>query len=116
MSATDKFDRLTVYKHIAPVNALPGAAGLRELSGTYDSADADARSMVYAEDGKLLARERAGKMVELTPSYRDAFTAQGGLVMFRRDARGRVNGLSVVQERVRDMPFAKLAVNSTPAR
>ena len=116
MNATDKFGRLTVYKQIDPVDPLPDVAGVRELSGTYYSADADARWMIYSENGKLLARQWAGKAVELTPSYRDAFTAQGGLVIFRRDARGRINGLSVVQERVRDMPFVKMAAGSDPAR
>jgi hypothetical protein len=93
---------------VARVDALPDARALRELSGSYHSADAGATWTIQVEGGKLLARQRAGLVVALTPSYRDAYTVPGGMVLFRRDAAGRVNGLSAVQDRVWDMPFKKL--------
>jgi CubicO group peptidase (beta-lactamase class C family) len=116
LTVSDRFGRLTVYRRVAPVVALPDARALRELVGSYYSADAGATWTVYAEGGKLQARHRAGLAVALTPSYRDGYTVPGGMVLFRRDGAGRVNGLSAVNDRVWDMPFKKLGATAASSR
>jgi hypothetical protein len=47
---------------------------------------------------------RPDTRIRLTLVYKDAFNAPGlGVVIFRRDAAGRVAALSVVQDRVWDL-------------
>ena len=52
------------------------------------------------------AEPRPDTVIRLTPIYPDAFTGSIGTVIFRRDG-GRVNGLSVVQDRVWDLRFTR---------
>jgi len=62
---------------------------------------------VALDGDTLVARQRPDTTIKLTPVYADAFRApQLGLVVFRRDGTGRVNELSVVQDRVWDLRFA----------
>jgi hypothetical protein len=53
-------------------------------------------------------KQRPDTTIALTPLYADAFRAGSlGTVIFRRDAGGRVNGFSVVQDRVWDLRFQR---------
>ena len=48
--------------------------------------------------------------IALTPLYRDAFRGSSlGTIVFRRDAGGRPVEFSVVQDRVWNMPFRRIA-------
>jgi hypothetical protein len=69
-----------------------------------------AYSVALDDKGKLMLRGRYGRALELVPAYRHAFTtSQGpGLVLFRRDARGRVTTMSFGMGRVRDLEFRRV--------
>jgi hypothetical protein len=89
----------------------PSAAELRQYVGEYASNEAEATYRVTLEsDGKLMLRGRYGVSTELVPAYRHAFTAPrlAGLVLFRRDARGRVSTMSFGMGRVRDLEFRRV--------
>jgi CubicO group peptidase (beta-lactamase class C family) len=83
---------------------------LAALVGTYVSDDAETTLTAAVANGKLVLRRRPDTTIALTPLYPDAFSADQGLgtVIFRRDASGRPTALSVVQDRVWNMPFGKL--------
>ncbi|MET0856633.1 MAG: serine hydrolase domain-containing protein [Telluria sp.] len=84
-----------------------GSAELAELAGTYRSAEADAMYTVAVENGKLVARGRSGDALPLAGEAADRFRAGPVRVLFRRDARGKVEGLSVAADRVWDLRFEK---------
>ena len=65
-------------------------------------------------DAGLRGRQRPTTTMRLTPTYADVFTAPAlGVVIFRRDADGRVTALSVAQDRVWDLRFDR---ESAPVR
>jgi hypothetical protein len=57
-------------------------------------------------------KQRPDRVIKLRPLYADAFSGSIGTVIFRRDASGRVNTLSVIQDRVWDLRFARDVVSS----
>jgi CubicO group peptidase (beta-lactamase class C family) len=95
---TDRFERVT--------KASPSAQDLRAYAGTYASDDAETTFTAAVDGDRLVLQQRPDRTLALTPIYVDAFRAPSlSLVIFRRDAAGRVVGLSVVQDRVWNMPF-----------
>ena len=89
----------------------PAPAELRPYVGEYASREAESTYRVTLEDnGKLMLRGRYGRALELVPAYRHAFTTSDGpgLVLFRRDGRGRVATMSFGMGRVRDLQFARV--------
>jgi CubicO group peptidase (beta-lactamase class C family) len=82
-------------------------AALEELAGAYRSTEADATYIVTVENGKLRARAPNGESVMLVGAAADRFRAGPSHVLFRRDARGKVEGFSVAADRVWDMRFEK---------
>ena len=83
---------------------------LRELAGAYRSDEAETTLTVKVNaSGPILTINRRPKTaIALEPLYADAFNAPRlGTIIFRRDAGGRVNALSVVQDRVWDLRFAR---------
>jgi CubicO group peptidase (beta-lactamase class C family) len=80
------------------------------FAGTYVSDEAEAVLTAVVEDHALVLKRRPDSTITLTPTYADAFIAGGGLgtVIFRRDANGRNEELSVVQDRVWDMRFQRV--------
>jgi CubicO group peptidase (beta-lactamase class C family) len=81
----------------------------RELAGTYvsDEAETTLRVVDDAKQG-LVVKRRPNTTIHLEPLYSDAFNAPRlGTIIFRRDANRRVVGLSVVQDRVWDLRFAR---------
>ncbi len=105
-SATDEYGTIDKYDKVAP--AAPTAAELAELAGTYVSDEAEAALTAVVEHGVLVLKRRPDAVITLMPSYKDAFTAiQLGTVIFRRDRAGKVTELSVVQDRVWDLRFAR---------
>lgn len=102
---TDPFGTVDSYERVA--SATPSIAQLNELAGTYASDEAETTLTVAVNGDALVIRRRPDTTLKLTPVYADAFAApQLGLVIFRRDA-GRVTALSVVEDRVWDMRFAR---------
>ena len=104
---TDAFGRVDTYDR--PPAVKPAAEDLRDLAGSYVSDEAETTLTAAIDGGALVIRRRPDTTLALTPIYADAFTApQLGLVIFRRTG-GRVTGLSVVQDRVWDLRFARQA-------
>jgi CubicO group peptidase (beta-lactamase class C family) len=89
----------------------PTPADLRSYLGEYVSNEAETTFRVTLEEsGKLMLRGRYGRSLELLPAYRHGFTTSNGpaLVLFRRDARGRVTTMSFGMGRVRDLQFRRV--------
>jgi len=85
------------------------AEDAHELTGAYVNDDAETTlSVVFDRSRGLVVKRRPSTTIALEPLYADAFNAPRlGVVIFRRDAGGRVNALSVVQDRVWDLRFAR---------
>jgi CubicO group peptidase (beta-lactamase class C family) len=119
-TAVDEHGVTEAYEKVA--RAAPTAQDLPAYAGTYVSDEAETTLVVAVSDGKLVVKRRPDTTVPLTPLYADAFTDRQpgaspqtddsmrpplGTIIFRRDNAGRVNALSVVQERVWDLRFVK---------
>jgi hypothetical protein len=103
---TDSAGTVDVFERV-PV-AKPDAKALQALAGVYASADAEATFRVTADGATLVLERRPDTKLPLTPLYTDAFTNPDlGLVIFRRDAAGQPIALTVAQDRVWDLRFAR---------
>lgn len=109
-SAGMRFVRLSgdVVQFERVAEAAPTPAQLAEYVGEYASDEAEVSYRVVLEDGKLVVRGRPAAVHPLTPLYADGFDSDGLLVRFRRDAAGRVNGLSLGMPRMWDLRFARV--------
>jgi CubicO group peptidase (beta-lactamase class C family)/lysophospholipase L1-like esterase/ketosteroid isomerase-like protein len=87
--------------------AKPTAAELETLAGRYSSSDAETTLTVRVRDGTLEITRRPDSVMPLIPLYADAFDSELGTIIFRRDGAGRVNGFSVVEDRVWDLRFQR---------
>jgi len=104
--ATDEFGMIEDYVRVPPAH--PSAQDLAAYAGTFASAEADTEMTAAVEGGVLVLKQRPDRIFNLIPAYTDAFTATPlGTVIFRRDAAGRINAFSVVQERVWDLRFTR---------
>lgn len=88
----------------------PAVRSLAGFVGTYRNNEIGVTYRVILEGGQLSLRldQRPQWRVKLTPIYQDAFTLEGNLARFRRDARGKITGLSLGSARVRDLRLAKI--------
>ncbi|MDT9597392.1 serine hydrolase [Sphingosinicella rhizophila] len=89
----------------------PDAATLAAYAGRYSSDEAEAAYDV-AVDGeglRLTLVSRPKLSVVTKPAYRDAFIEGDTLLRFRRDASGKVNGMSFGVSRVRDLAFLRVS-------
>lgn len=96
------------------VSAAPWTPTVQELAafeGRYRSDETNATYVARVEDGRLVLRLRSAVARELTPQYRDAFSATGGLgtVWFTRDPRGRVTAMHLGSSRMWDLVFQREA-------
>jgi CubicO group peptidase (beta-lactamase class C family) len=108
---TDAVGTVDTYERVPA--ARPTADQLKEFAGRYVSDEAETTLTAVVNGSGLAITRRPDTTLALTPVYADAFTApQLGLVIFRRDG-GRVSGLSVVQDRVWDLRFARQAATPT---
>jgi hypothetical protein len=82
-----------------------GDAELAAFAGTYTSKELDATYRLWVEKGNLMARSNWKPPLKLTPIVRDEFERPLGTMVFHRDAKGRVSGLSLFEGRVRDVAF-----------
>jgi CubicO group peptidase (beta-lactamase class C family) len=103
---TDAFGTVDSLERVAP--AKPTVELLKALEGVYVSEEAETTLTVAIDGDALVLKRRPDTTLRATPAYADAFTADPlGLVIFRRGADGRVNALTVSQDRVWDLRFAK---------
>lgn len=85
----------------------PAPASLTDYAGDYWSDEAETRLTATLDKGRLLLRRRPGTLIELEPTGRDTFRGSIGTITFRRHASGRVESLSIKQDRVWDLRFAR---------
>ena len=113
VKATDEYGTVVAFERVTA--ATPSVADLQQLTGAYLSDDAETTFTATVEGTSLVLKRRPDASIRLTPLYKDAFSGSIGTVIFRRDGSGRVNALSVVQDRVWDMPFARRDAATTTA-
>lgn len=85
----------------------PSAAQLAEFNGAYWSDEAEVALTAAVENGALVLTRRPDTVIALTAIDRDTFRGSIGTVTFRRDTAGKVNALSVKQDRVWDLRFQR---------
>lgn len=107
---------LTGLKPVTPTTPTPPApamtpaptsAQLAEFSGSYWSDEAEVTLTAVVENGGLIIKRRPDAVIALTAIDRDTFRGSLGIITFRRDAAGQVNGLSIKQDRVWDLRFER---------
>jgi hypothetical protein len=91
----------------AAMNPPPSAAQLAALIGSYWSEEAETLLTAAVQDGALVLRRRPDTVIRLTAIAPDKFRGSIGTVTFLRNASGAVDSLSVNQDRVWDLRFAK---------
>jgi CubicO group peptidase (beta-lactamase class C family) len=110
LRVTDEYGTVDRLERVEPAN--PAVDALRTLAGTYGSDEAETKFVVALDNTSLVMKQRPDRVIKLRPLYADAFSGSIGTVIFRRDASGRVNTLSVIQDRVWDLRFARDVVSS----
>lgn len=95
----------------------PDPEGLRELPGRYESPELDVVWELILNDNQLLVHRHRFPNTVLTPVFADGFTDDWSsvvdfpmsyLMIFQRDAAGRVTGFTVSGDRVRHLRFERL--------
>jgi CubicO group peptidase (beta-lactamase class C family) len=89
-----------------PTIAVP-AAELRELAGRYWSDEAEIAFVAAVENDALVLKRRPDTTIALRPIGKDTFQGSIGRVTFIRNSSGAINALSVRQDRVWDLRFAR---------
>jgi CubicO group peptidase (beta-lactamase class C family) len=112
LRVSNRYD-IVEYERVPP--AKPALDELRPLAGTYANGESETTFAVVVQGDGLVMKQRPDKTIPLTPIYKDAFAAPPlGMVIFRRDASGRVTSLSVSQDRVWDLRFSRQTAASAP--
>ena len=92
----------------APAAVPPQKAPLNDFVGDYWSDEAEVRLTAMIDNGRLVLRRRPGVLIGLEQTGTDTFRGQQlGTVTFRRNASGGVEALSIKQDRVWDLRFAR---------
>jgi CubicO group peptidase (beta-lactamase class C family) len=91
----------------APLNPPPSAAQLAALAGSYWSGEAETMLIAAVEDGVLVLKRRPDTVIKLAAIGPDKFRGSIGTVTFMRSAAGSIDTLSINQERVWDLRFAR---------
>jgi CubicO group peptidase (beta-lactamase class C family) len=89
---------------------LPGSPAVQDrvtLVGNYESAELGVTWTIIAPDSKLML-EGPNLRSSLTEIDKDAYESDFGLVVFKRDNAGRVNGLTLSNIRDSNIGFARL--------
>jgi hypothetical protein len=82
---------------------------LAAYAGTYTSKELDATYKLSVENGSLMLRSNWNPALKLVPLVRDEFESDDlGTLVFQRDSRKRITGLSVFEGRVRNLTFDKI--------
>jgi hypothetical protein len=86
-----------------------GDADLAAYTGTYTSMELDATYKLSVENGSLMLRSNWNPERKLVPLVRDEFEGGDfGTLVFHRDSRNRISGLSVFESRIRNLTFEKI--------
>jgi hypothetical protein len=87
----------------------PTETALAAYVGSYTSKELDATYKLSIDNGSLMLRVNWSPPVKLTPTVRDEFDGEHMILVFRRNAQGRVSGISVFArgDRVRNVAFEK---------
>ena len=98
----------SVIERVEPVH--PSDSGIQSLTGRYFSADTGSTVVMSAGSraGDLAMRIGPATILELRPTYRDAFATTTGTVRFMRDAAGAVTGFSASDPRTWDLRFDRV--------
>ena len=104
LRVTDEFGTADDYERVEPWK--PGVEELKPIAGRYVSDELQLTVQVTMDGDRLIVR-RPGVTLVLIPVFPDGFQSGAGWVLVRRDAAGRVIGLSVNQERVWDLRFTR---------
>jgi CubicO group peptidase (beta-lactamase class C family) len=83
-------------------------ADLNEFAGDWYSDEAQSRVTIDIENGKPYLMVRPVIKFEVRPIYKDAFSGQGYVFWFTRDAAGKIDRLHVGTSRMRDMLFERV--------
>ena len=103
---TDQYGTVDEYARMA--SAHPTADQLQKYVGTYVSDEAETELRASIDKGALVLTRRPATKIALTPVYTDTFNGGNlGTIIFRRDSSGRVNALSVSEDRVWDLRFVR---------
>jgi hypothetical protein len=89
-----------------PTIAVPTAA-LQELAGRYWSDEAEVAFVAAVENDQLVLKRRPDATIALRPTGKDTFEGSVGRVTFLRNGSGAITGLSIRQDRVWDLRFAR---------
>jgi CubicO group peptidase (beta-lactamase class C family) len=91
----------------AALNPPPSADELNAFAGNYWSEEAETMLTAAVDQGALVLKRRPDTVIKMTAIGPDKFRGSIGTVTFNRNASGAVESLSVNQERVWDLRFAK---------
>lgn len=97
----------TPTPQVPPMTPAPTVTQLAEFNGAYWSDEAEVAVTAAVENGSLVLKRRPDAVIALSAIDRDVFRGSIGIVTFRRDAAGKINALSIKQDRVWDLPFEK---------
>ena len=87
----------------------PDAVDVAAYAGRYSSDEAETEFTIALDAGELVLKQRPDVVRRMRAVEKDVFAVPViGTVTFRRDAAGRVTALSVRQDRVWDLRFARL--------
>ncbi|MEO8371779.1 MAG: serine hydrolase domain-containing protein [Candidatus Solibacter sp.] len=103
MRVPSEMDGGTWYERVEPWTPTP--AEIASLAGEYSSDEAEVTLRVAVDHGRLVINRRPNTTIELTPTYKDAFTSSLGVIRFQRNGAGKATGLSVSESRVWDLHF-----------
>ncbi|MES1217735.1 MAG: serine hydrolase domain-containing protein [Bacteroidota bacterium] len=91
------------------VNAFTGGENaMKELTGTYQSDEADAVMNVVVKDGNLQLLLHPDTYIKLDPVYADAFSDGETFCQFLRNNKKKVTGFTITVSRVRNLLFTKI--------
>ncbi len=95
-------------RQLPPQSFKPTAAQLASYAGTYASDEAETVFTIAVDGDSLILMRRPDTKIILRPTVEDTFNAGAGIgsIRFLRDG-GRITGLSVSQDRVFDLRFAR---------
>lgn len=92
---------------VPAVTPPPTAAQLAEFSGSYWSDEIELRLVAEVANGALVIKRRPDTVISLTATDRDTFRGSLGMITFHRDKAGKVDELSIKQDRVWDLRFQR---------
>jgi CubicO group peptidase (beta-lactamase class C family) len=84
------------------------ADSLAAYAGTYESSELDTSYKLAVDGDHLTLRNRWNPKLSLVPLVADQFdTGDFGTLVFRRDGNGRILGMSLFVDRIRNITFEK---------